>query len=275
MGRRRTVLVIATAALALGGLGAGLAVAFAGSSRTSPSPGTPSYSWYRSMMGGLGYSSMMGNSNYSSMMGQSGYGWMMGGSGAPGWMYGGTLPSYMMGESTDPGKVMGQLFENEPGTRVSSSSAARLGAASPAGAKVDRATKNLTFTSKSISLVVLASPSGDPDETFRIAGMVNPTIVVPTGSHISLEVVNADSDTAHGLVITANASASSSRMPMMTATPAFSGSALWFLGDPTSAGMHTATISFTAGTPGTYKYLCAVPGHAEKGMVGTFIVEQS
>jgi uncharacterized cupredoxin-like copper-binding protein len=36
--------------------------------------------------------------------------------------------------------------------------------------------------------------------------------------------------------------------------------------------MHAATLAFTAGTAGTYRYLCAVPGHAQKGMIGTFIV---
>ena len=59
---------------------------------------------------------------------------------------------------------------------------------------------------------------------------------------------------------------------MMTTAPAFTGSALWFLGNPTSAGMHAGTISFTAGPPGTYRYLCPVPGHAQKGMTGTFTV---
>ena len=59
---------------------------------------------------------------------------------------------------------------------------------------------------------------------------------------------------------------------MLTARPAFAGSALWFLGNPTSAGMHAGTLSFTASTPGTYRYLCPVPGHAQDGMTGTFIV---
>lgn len=49
-----------------------------------------------------------------------------------------------------------------------------------------------------------------------------------------LRVINADPDTAHGLVITAS-QATSSWMPMMTARPAFTGSALWFLGNPTTA----------------------------------------
>lgn len=30
--------------------------------------------------------------------------------------------------------------------------------------------------------------------------------------------------------------------------------------------------TFTATTPGTYRYLCAVPGHARQGMTGAFIV---
>ena len=63
-----------------------------------------------------------------------------------------------------------------------------------------------------------------------------------------------------------------SSMPMMIAQHAFPGSALWFLGKPTTAGMHAGTLTFTAGSPGTYRYLCPVPGHAQKGMTGTFAV---
>jgi plastocyanin len=60
-------------------------------------------------------------------------------------------------------------------------------------------------------------------------------------------------------------------MPM-TARPEFPGAALWFLGNSTATRMHTGTIQFTAGRPGAYRYLCPVPGHARKGMTGTFIV---
>ena len=120
----------------------------------------------------------------------------------------------------------------------------------------------------------MASPAGGPDETFRIAGLVNPAITVPAGAQVSIQVINADPDTAHGLVITASSDVSS-WMPMMTDQPAFAGSALWFLGNPTTAGMHTATLTFTATQPGTYHYLCPVPGHAQKGMTGTFTVSSS
>ncbi|AFS81892.1 plastocyanin/azurin family copper-binding protein [Candidatus Nitrosopumilus sediminis] len=33
------------------------------------------------------------------------------------------------------------------------------------------------------------------------------------------------------------------------------------------------SVTFTAGAPGTYYYICTVPGHALQGMQGTFIVE--
>ncbi len=37
--------------------------------------------------------------------------------------------------------------------------------------------------------------------------------------------------------------------------------------------MHEGTISFTASSAGSFRYLCPVPRHAQKGMVGTFLVE--
>jgi len=33
------------------------------------------------------------------------------------------------------------------------------------------------------------------------------------------------------------------------------------------------SVTFTAGTPGTYYYICTVPGHALQGMQGSFIIE--
>jgi rusticyanin len=205
------------------------------------------------------------------MMSEAGYRWMTGGTASPGWMTGGSLPGMMMGGGSDPGKVMGSLWANAPGPRVSAAQAAALGRQVPAGAKVDKAAGTLTFSTATAALTIVASPAGGPDETFRAAGLTNPRIVVPAGARVSIQLVNADPDTAHGLVITA-AGAAGSWMPMMTARPAFAGSALWFLGNPTSAGMHAGTLAFTATAAGSYQYLCPVPGHAQEGMAGAFIV---
>jgi rusticyanin len=271
----RLAAVIGTGAITAAGLAV---IAGCGSTGQAPtaatSPGGSAYSYYRSMMtrlyGGSSGSMMGGGSSYGWMMGGTGYRWMMGGLDAPGWMRG-RLPGFIMGTSRDPGQVMGRLWANEPGPRVSPAQATGLGSLMPAGATADRAGNRITFSVSRVRMVAVASPSGGPDETFRIAGMVNPAIVVRAGSSVSIEVINADPDTAHGLAVTAS-QGKSAWMPMMTAGPAFRGSALWFLGNPTSAGMHEGTLSFTASAPGTYHYLCPVPGHAQEGMTGTFIV---
>jgi rusticyanin len=275
MVRVRSTLTIAMTAMIAAGLGAAIAVVATRSSPTQPAVVSgpsygSSYSYYRSMMSRFGTGSMMGGAN-GSMMGGAGYRWMMGSTAAPGWMRGGTLPSYMMGVNTDPGKVMGRLFADAPGPRVNPAAAPRLGNEVPAGATVASARHRITFSGRTARLVVLASPAGSPDETFRAAGLVDPTIVVRAGTQVSIELVNADPDTAHGLVVSTARSASS-WAPMMTAAPAFAGSALWFLGDPTSAGMHAGTLRFTAATAGNYEYLCTVPSHAQKGMRGVFVV---
>jgi rusticyanin len=278
MSHSRLVLIIGVFVLAAAGVGTGLAVAAGGGSSSSGMMGSLSgmtrsessdgsmSTYYQSMMKHYGGSSIMGSST-----GNISYGWMMGGSNAPGWMTGGTVSASMMGTSTNAGEVMGRLFANAPGTRVSAIEATRLGNDDPTDAIVDRTHNHITFSGFSDHLVVLASPSNGPDDTFHAAGLVDPTIEVHSGAKIRIEVVNADADAAHGLVVTAKGSASS-RMPMMTATPAFSGSALWFLGSPTSAGMHTGLLTFTATKSGAYQYLCPVPGHARDGMVGAFVV---
>ncbi len=282
MTHRRMGIVIG-AAVAAAGLGAGVAVAVSGGPGTASQRGTtsavvtaaPPYSYYQSMMnryyGGTG--SMMSGS-YGWMMGTSGYRWMFGGTTAPAWMRGALVPAIMMGTSTDMGQVMGQLWANAPGPRVSTSQAAALGGQVPAGATVSKSANTITFTTSTVSLAAVASPAIGPDETFRIGGLVDPKLVVPAGARVTIQVINADPVTAHGLVITSAADPVSA-MPMMTDRPAFTGSAVWFLGNLTAAGMHSATMVFTASTAGSYTYLCPVPGHAEKGMSGQLTVTPS
>lgn len=291
--RRRLPMGLAVGTLAGAGLGAGIGLAGTGSGTVSGSGGPVAqasataapYGYYRAVMARYGLGATSGGvgpgmmetvagspmvEGYGWMTGRSGYTWMMGGSGAPEWMRGSRLPGFLTGGRGDPGSVMGLLFSDAPGPRMAAVAARRLGAAVPAGATVDRATRTVRFSSLTAHLAVLASPSM-PAEGFRIAGMPNPTVVVPSGAKVTVELVNADGDMAHGLVVVAGA-AGSSAMPMMADPPAFAGAAVWFLGAATSAGMHVASTTFTAATPGTYVYLCPVPGHAREGMVGRFVV---
>jgi hypothetical protein len=107
---------------------------------------------------------------------------MFGGASAPGWMHGARMPGSMMGTGTDPGKFMGQLWANAPGPRVSAGQAGQLGGQAAAGARIDQAAKGITFSTSTVRLVAVADPAGGPDETFRIAGLVNPAITVPVGA---------------------------------------------------------------------------------------------
>ena len=50
------------------------------------------------------------------------------------------------------------------------------------------------------------------------------------------------------------------------------GSAIAAASNPLKPGQ-SGDVSFTAGAPGTYYYICTVPGHALQGMQGSFIVE--
>lgn len=163
------------------------------------------------------------------------------------------------------------MYANAPGPRVSPAEAARLGSEVPPGAVADRAARTITFTTASVKLTVLTSPV-TLDMKFRIAGMSEPTITVPLGTQVTVEVINADNDTAHGLVITNKLSHPGYDPMHAGAYPAFGGSAVWILGYLTIAGMHAATMSCTASTPGTYSRLCPMPGHAQMGMIGIFEV---
>ena len=286
MNRRQLGALGTALVLGAGGLGTGLGLGLAGGAATAglkPASTKASYAYYMTVakryapQPGAGYEGMMGGrpmadgGGYSWMIGRSGYAWMMGGASAPGWMVGGSLPASMMGSDDGMGEVMGRLFANAPGPRVSPSDANRLGKDAPAGANIDKAVNTVTFSGQSVSFAVLASPSM-PAENFEVAGLTDPTIVVREGARVAVELVNADSGMAHGFVVSAK-SPGSSWMPMMTGAPAFSGSALWFLGEPTAAGMHAGTLSFTASSAGTYSYFCPVPGHAEEGMEGSFVVQ--
>ena len=283
---RTLAIAAAVATVGLGAIACGASEQPAGTTASATMPASnqagaqSSYSYYQSMMGRYFGGSMMGGSR-GRMMSPAGYRWMTGGTGVPGWMRGGRFPAYMMGSgmmgtgtSADPGKFMGRLWADAPGPRVTPAQATRAGNQIPPGAHINQAARTITFTTGSVHLAAVASPAGSPDETFRIAGMVNPKITVPAGAQVSIQVVNADPDTAHGLVVTSGLG-QSSWMPMMTSRPAFTGAALWFLGNPTAAGMHAGTLAFAAATSGTYHYLCPVPGHAQKGMAGLFTVSNA
>ena len=180
-----------------------------------------------------------------------------------GWGYPGMGPG-MMGWGP-PAGVTGQSLAPDQ--------ASALGSAVPSGATVDRTANTVTFSTSTVNLTVLASPPDGPDETFRVAGLTNPTITVPRGARVTLQLVNADAGMVHNWLLT-SAQPPFPYMAMMAA-PVVLGAFAQTLPPASASRLPAATISFDASTPGRYTYLCSVPGHAQEGMYGTFVVTAS
>lgn len=171
---------------------------------------------------------------------------------------------------------LAQAIARQAGTRlagsapayVSRSSASTLGSQVPPGASADSRTGTITFTSPDVAFTVVAVPPGGPDMTFRIGGLVNPTLVVPRDATVRVEFINADSDEAHGWEVTGDGPP----FEFGLGPAALAGALARPLGDPTSAGYGAESITFRAGRAGRYQYACPMPGHAQMGMHGGFIV---
>ncbi len=208
-------------------------------------------------VGGRAYGGMM-SAGYGMMGGKSagaGYGMMNGSSyGMMGGGYGGD------GNSA-PGAASGT---------VPSSEVARMGNAVPTGATVIRSGNRIVFSGSDVRFTVLGGPQGQRDLTYRIAGLVNPSVVVPKGASVHIEFVNADASMPHNFVLTAAAPPFTAGVPTSTA---FAGAGTSVLSPGSNGEMNEQGLTFTATSTGTYTYLCTVPGHAAGGMYGRFIVQ--
>ncbi len=250
----------AAGALVLAGVGVCSLLAFAPRS-SSPSPSSL-YGYYISKLS---------TSDQRPMDSRQAFRWVTGGEAAPGWEGGRDLPTFLLPwKSQDPGRYVGWLFAGAPGPKVSWAAARSMADKAPMGARVYASDNRLSFASRQVRLVAVALPH----HSFRIAGMSDPTVVVPAGATVHLELVNDDAASAHGLVVVPEG-AVSWWTPMAHIAPAFPGASLWFLGDTTRAGSHVANISFRASAPGSYVYLDPVPGSAEAGMAGALLVQGS
>ena len=125
---------------------------------------------------------------------------------------------------------------------------------------------SLTFTEKEIRLVVITGPEDDM-LSYRIQGLRNPTLVVPSGAVLKVLFINVDGDMKHdirfGHVVgdfTAGPdikeTAGAGKMPSKTE----------------DGTMQAEELVIKANEDGAYKYFCSVGSHAKGGMWGNIAV---
>lgn len=104
-----------------------------------------------------------------------------------------------------------------------------------------------------------------------------PTITVQSGEQVTLTLENVHGqysgvDDAHDLAILSNIET----LPA-AGDRSFMDNLMWeaFMAGRGTGLLpgETETITFVPDTPGTYIYLCTIPGHAAAGMLGEFVVE--
>lgn len=126
--------------------------------------------------------------------------------------------------------------------------------------------KNLTFTELEIRIIVLTGPEDDM-LSYRIQGIRNPNLVVPTGATLKILFVNVDADMRHdvrlGHVV--------GDFPVQPEIEETAGSQK--LTARTEDGTLPAEeLVIKSSENGAYKYFCSVRGHAKGGMWGNILV---
>lgn len=125
---------------------------------------------------------------------------------------------------------------------------------------------NLTFTEKEIRLVVLTGPEDDMF-SFRIQGVRNPNLIVPSGAILKILFVNVDLDMPHDLRFGHFVG----DFPIAPDIAETAGSTR--LTKAVEDGiMQAEEFVIQAKEDGAYKYFCSVRSHAKGGMWGNILV---
>jgi len=137
--------------------------------------------------------------------------------------------------------------------------AAGSGGSTPSGAEVKPTGNKVEFT---VSFVMSADFKEYAFNALPGQPGTNPDITVKSGDTVTIHVKN-DSKSFHAFgVVTDPTDPSSVVWNSAFGTP----------DNPLKPGQN-GDVTFVAGAPGTYHYICTVPGHAALGMDAKFIVE--
>lgn len=140
--------------------------------------------------------------------------------------------------------------------------------------------QTVSFYGKTVTLRVVANAPHHPDMSFEVGGLTNPTVSIAQGTHVTLTFLNMDYGPGmdHALLIT---SAKPPYPPRVSSQGAGVLASIPPLAPRSKKNLNQAryaqaSLRFTAQTPGTYYYVCPVPGHADGfHMYGRFVVRDT
>ncbi len=137
-------------------------------------------------------------------------------------------------------------------------------------AVINPTANTVTYSGNHVHIVLLGGPKM-ADEKFVIGGLVNPIIHVSQGANVTMELINEDDGMPHNVVVTP-AAPPYPYVAMMIGT-AFPGAGVPVIPEAQNGQYAAVSTTFKATSSGQFYYLCQVPGHAEKGMYGAFVVD--
>lgn len=146
--------------------------------------------------------------------------------------------------------------------------------AAQAARAVTKSGGTVSYHTKAVTLVALGAPGNRPGMYWQIDGVDGPhgpTLSVPAGATVTVDLADGDPGHPHGVELT-TASPPYDRMAMMEGSIATPGAFVMPLPPPKGNLWYAATVTFESPAPGTYHIICPVPGHAQQGMWATFIV---
>lgn len=197
---------------------------------------------------------------------------MMGGYGANGNGDGyGMMGGYGANGDGGYGMMGGQGSGNNNALDVKDeNSAAKDMVTSLTNATVDKSSNTIIYTGTNVKIVMLGGPK-EADEKFVIAGLINPTLKIPQGANITMEIINKDEGMSHGVEIT-TATPPYTYMSMMQGGGIYPGASIQPIPKAASNQYPASQVSFAASNVGEFYYLCQYPGHAANGMYGKMII---
>lgn len=124
-----------------------------------------------------------------------------------------------------------------------------------------------------LSLVANTTPTDSEQKLgYALAGQEvtggGPTLTVQTGEEVTVTLENNHGLESHDFAVVPHLD----DIPTLAALGGLEEEVLWGASIDSLSDGESGSVTFTPDTPGSYYYVCTLPGHAAAGMMGEFVV---